>query len=83
MLVYKIFRDSEWQALRDKGSSNGAAIDLTDGYMHLSTGEQSAETQVGALARWRAIPAPLPRPATRRSALGQTAATRRWQPRVS
>tara|TARA_R110002072_G_scaffold136285_2_gene278621 strand:- start:59387 stop:59725 length:339 start_codon:yes stop_codon:yes gene_type:complete len=44
MLVYKIFRDSEWQALRDKGSSNGAAIDLTDGYMHLSTGEQSAET---------------------------------------
>ena len=44
MLIYKIFRDSEWQALRHDGNSNGAAVDLTDGFVHLSTGDQSAET---------------------------------------
>ena len=44
MLVYKIFRQSEWLALKANGSSDGAPIDLTDGYVHLSTAEQSAET---------------------------------------
>lgn len=44
MLVYKIFRDSEWQALRNDGHSTGSPIDLTDGFVHLSTGEQASET---------------------------------------
>lgn len=44
MLAYKIFRDTEWQALRNDGQSLGAPIDLADGFMHLSTGEQAAET---------------------------------------
>lgn len=44
MLVYKIFRESEWQAMRDAGQSTGAPIDLTDGFVHLSTGEQATET---------------------------------------
>lgn len=44
MLVYKIFREPEWQAMRDAGQSTGAPIDLSDGFVHLSTGEQAAET---------------------------------------
>lgn len=44
MLVYKIFRDSEWQALQDDGRSKGSLLDLTDGFVHLSTAEQVRET---------------------------------------
>lgn len=44
MLVYKIFQEPEWQAMRDAGQSSGASIDLADGFVHLSTGEQAAET---------------------------------------
>ena len=44
MLIYKIFREPEWQAMRADGQSSGAPIDLRDGFVHLSTGEQAAET---------------------------------------
>lgn len=44
MLVFKIFRRSEWNAFRDAGSTAGAPVDLTDGYIHLSTAAQVAET---------------------------------------
>ena len=44
MLVFKIFRRPEWEALRDTGESAGAPVDLADGYIHLSTREQVAET---------------------------------------
>lgn len=44
MLIYKIFRDTEWAALRDGGETNGAPVDLADGYIHFSTAEQAAET---------------------------------------
>ena len=44
MLIYKIFRASEWDALRHDGSTAGAPIDLADGYIHFSTAEQVAET---------------------------------------
>jgi len=44
MLVYKILRATEWQALQDKGVTDGAPIDLADGYVHLSTGAQVAAT---------------------------------------
>ncbi|MFD0858902.1 DUF952 domain-containing protein [Roseovarius aquimarinus] len=44
MIVYKIFRASEWAALRREGTSAGAPVDLADGYVHLSTPEQAAET---------------------------------------
>lgn len=44
MLVYKIFRADEWQSLQADGVSDGAPIDRQDGYVHLSTGEQAAET---------------------------------------
>lgn len=44
MLILKIFRPDEWQALRDTGETVGAPIDLADGYIHFSTPEQAAET---------------------------------------
>ncbi len=44
MLIYKIFRAEEWASLRQNGSTGGAPIDLTDGYVHFSTAEQAAET---------------------------------------
>lgn len=44
MLIYKIFRADEWAAFQAAGSTRGAPIDLTDGYIHFSTAEQAAET---------------------------------------
>lgn len=44
MLVFKILRQDEWDALREAGQTLGAPIDLTDGYVHLSSGEQVVET---------------------------------------
>lgn len=44
MIILKIFRDTEWKALRDTGTTAGAPIDLTDGYIHFSTAEQARET---------------------------------------
>jgi uncharacterized protein (DUF952 family) len=44
MLVYKIFRRAEWEALRTQGQTLGAPIDLADGYIHLSTAAQVVET---------------------------------------
>mgnify|MGYP003666046831 CR=1 FL=1 len=42
MLIYKIFRADEWQTLRQNGSTRGAPIDVTDGYVHFSTASQAA-----------------------------------------
>lgn len=44
MLIYKIFRSPEWADLRDNGETQGAPIDIADGYVHFSTAEQAAET---------------------------------------
>jgi len=44
MLIYKIFRAPEWQALAETGSTTGAPVDLADGYIHFSTAEQAVET---------------------------------------
>lgn len=43
-MIYKLFRTPEWEALRTDGSTLGAPIDLTDGYIHFSTASQVAET---------------------------------------
>ena len=42
--VYKILKAAEWAAAQRAGSFEGAAIDLTDGYIHLSTAAQAGET---------------------------------------
>lgn len=44
MLVFKIFRRAEWDAFVAAGRSDGAPIDRIDGYIHLSTAPQVAET---------------------------------------
>ncbi|HPD91030.1 MAG: DUF952 domain-containing protein [Rhodobacter sp.] len=44
MLIFKIFRRPEWDALVTRGHTAGAPIDLADGYIHLSTAQQVAET---------------------------------------
>ena len=44
MLIYKIFRRAEWTTFHQAGMTDGAAIDLTDGYIHFSTAAQVAET---------------------------------------
>ncbi|MEL6588096.1 MAG: DUF952 domain-containing protein [Pseudomonadota bacterium] len=43
-MIYKIFTTPEWQALRSDGHTNGAPVDLADGYIHFSTAAQVAET---------------------------------------
>lgn len=44
MLIYKIFRAPEWDALTANGTTKGAPIDIADGYVHLSTDAQVRET---------------------------------------
>lgn len=40
MLIYKVFRASEFEVFRRDGKSPGAPVDLSDGYIHLSTAQQ-------------------------------------------
>ncbi|MBC6407645.1 MAG: DUF952 domain-containing protein [Rhodobacteraceae bacterium] len=44
MLIYKIFRAHEWADFQAKGVTEGAPIDVADGYIHFSTASQAAET---------------------------------------
>ena len=44
MLILKIFRRAEWDALRRAGETRGAPVDLADGFVHFSTREQVVET---------------------------------------
>ena len=44
MLIYKIFRRSEWDELKAQGETRGAPIDLADGFIHFSTAAQVMET---------------------------------------
>ena len=42
--VYKILPRTEWIAAQDAGAFAGSAIDLQDGFIHLSTASQAGET---------------------------------------
>lgn len=44
MLIYKIFRQPEWDAFCAAGTTSGAPIDLADGFIHFSTAGQVVET---------------------------------------
>lgn len=44
VVIYKICRAGEWRDAEQAGAFRGAAIDLEDGYIHFSSGEQVAET---------------------------------------
>jgi len=43
-LIYKICDAGLWEAAKAAGRFDGAAIDLTDGYIHFSTAGQVRET---------------------------------------
>lgn len=44
MVIYKIFRASEMAAFLDAGETQGAPIDVADGYVHLSADDQVGGT---------------------------------------
>jgi uncharacterized protein (DUF952 family) len=44
MRIYKILRAREWVELLEKGATDGAPVDKTDGFIHFSTAAQVAET---------------------------------------
>ncbi|MEX0303704.1 MAG: DUF952 domain-containing protein, partial [Leisingera sp.] len=44
MLIYKICRADEWAALQTAGETQGAPVDVADGFVHFSTSTQAAET---------------------------------------
>ncbi|MGB0960270.1 MAG: DUF952 domain-containing protein [Halocynthiibacter sp.] len=44
MLIYKIFRASEWQQFQSDEVTHGAPVDIADGFVHFSTAIQAAET---------------------------------------
>jgi uncharacterized protein (DUF952 family) len=43
-IIYKIVPATLWQDARESGEFKGAAIDLTDGFIHFSTADQAQET---------------------------------------
>jgi uncharacterized protein (DUF952 family) len=43
-LIYKILPRAEWDAATATGRFDGSAIDLKDGFIHFSAGDQWAET---------------------------------------
>ncbi len=43
-VAYKLVERGEWRAALGQGSYSGSAVDHADGYIHLSTGAQLAET---------------------------------------
>ncbi|MDE3177618.1 MAG: DUF952 domain-containing protein [Pseudomonadota bacterium] len=43
-LVYKVVGRDDWAAAEREGVFHGAAIDLKDGYIHLSAADQVAKT---------------------------------------
>lgn len=44
MLIYKIFRGSEWADMQTNGQTDGAPIDLADGFIHFSGADTVAKT---------------------------------------
>lgn len=44
MLIYKILRRPEWDAFAAAGVTEGAPVDLADGFIHFSAATQLAET---------------------------------------
>ena len=42
--IYKILPRAEWRAAQVAGAFAGSAVDLADGYIHMSTEAQLAET---------------------------------------
>ena len=44
MIAFKIVSSEDWTAFQAAGRYQGSAVDLADGYIHMSTAAQAAET---------------------------------------
>ena len=44
MLIYKIFKADEWAHLQNEGETDGAPIDISDGYIHFSGPDTVVQT---------------------------------------
>lgn len=73
MTIYKIFRRPEWAELAEAGVTNGAPVDLADGYIHFST----AETLRATAEKWFAADSDLILCAIDETRLGEAL---RWEP---
>jgi uncharacterized protein (DUF952 family) len=73
MLVFKVLATEEWRAAEAAGAFAGAAVDRADGYIHLSTAEQTPETA----AKWFAARDDLTLVAVDATALGADLV---WEP---
>ncbi|MEM9645958.1 MAG: DUF952 domain-containing protein [Planctomycetota bacterium] len=43
-ILFKLIEEAPWRLAEESGAFDGYGIDLTDGFIHLSTREQVAET---------------------------------------
>ncbi|WP_333897458.1 DUF952 domain-containing protein [Brevundimonas aurantiaca] len=43
-VAYKILTSDDWRRMVTEGRYEGSAVDLADGYIHMSTADQLAET---------------------------------------
>ena len=55
MVIYKILRSGEWAHFQAAGSTEGALIDVADGYIHFSTAKQVTETAAKHFANERGL----------------------------
>ncbi len=44
MIIYKILQAEDWQTAQRRLCYSGSALDIKDGYIHFSSGEQVQET---------------------------------------
>ena len=44
MLIFKLFRKDEWLKFKTSGKTDGAPIDVSDGFIHFSKASQVKET---------------------------------------
>ena len=44
MLIYKILTSEQWADLQARGETEGAPVDVADGFIHFSTASQARET---------------------------------------
>lgn len=44
MLIFKILTDEQWTDLQVRNQTQGAPVDVADGFVHFSTASQVAET---------------------------------------
>jgi uncharacterized protein (DUF952 family) len=72
-LIYKILSRTEWQAAQAAGRLEGSAVDLADGFIHLSAADQAQETA----AKWFAGQADLVLLGVEAEGLGEAL---KWEP---